>query len=73
MAKNSDHYIDNKLFYSEMIEWKNQVKSAEETDDPKPPVTQYIGECFLLIAERLSTRPKLCKLSVPRRNGWRCD
>ena len=57
MAKNSDHYIDNKLFYSEMIEWKNQVKSAEEIDDPKPPVTQYIGECFLLIAERLSTRP----------------
>ena len=57
MAKNSDHYIDNKLFYSEMIEWKIQVKSAEETDDPKPPVTQYIGECFLLIAERLSTRP----------------
>ena len=57
MAKNSDHYIDNKLFYSEMIEWKNQVKSAEETDDPKPPVTEYIGQCFLLIAERLSTRP----------------
>ncbi len=25
--------------------------------DPKPQVTEYIGECFLLIAERLSTRP----------------
>ena len=51
------HYIDNKHFFAEMVKWKEQVKDAQETDDPKPPVTEYIGECFLLIAERLSTRP----------------
>ena len=51
------HYIDNKEFFSEMVKWKTLVVEAEESGDPKPPVTEYIGQCFLLIAERLSTRP----------------
>ena len=51
------HYIDNKEFFSEMVKWKTLVIDAEESGDPKPPVTEYIGQCFLLIAERLSTRP----------------
>jgi len=53
----SDHYVDNKKFFAEMVAWKKLVKEAEDLDDPKPQVTEYIGECFLLIAERLSTRP----------------
>ena len=40
-----------------MVKWKTAVIEAEDTDQSKPPVTEYIGECFLLIAERLSTRP----------------
>ena len=51
------HYIDNKEFFAEMAKWKELVVSAEDSGDPKPPVTEYIGQCFLLIAERLSTRP----------------
>ena len=51
------HYVDNKKFFAEMVAWKKLVKEAEDLDDPKPQVTEYIGECFLLIAERLSTRP----------------
>ena len=53
----SDHYVDNKKFFAEMVKWKDLVKQAEDVGDPKPQVTEYIGECFLLIAERLSTRP----------------
>ena len=53
----SDHYVDNKKFFAEMVKWKDLVKQAEHVGDPKPQVTEYIGECFLLIAERLSTRP----------------
>ena len=52
-----DHYVDNKKFFAEIVAWKELVKEAEDLDDPKPQVTEYIGECFLLIAERLSTRP----------------
>ena len=53
----TNHYVDNKKFLQEMTDWKKRVRDAEESDDPTPQVTEYIGECFLLIAERLATRP----------------
>jgi len=59
MAKRqrSTHYVDNKKFLEAMKEWKQRCKEAEEEDDPQPPVTNYIGECFLKIANHLSYRP----------------
>ena len=54
MSKEKVNYIDNKEFFVAMSEWKVRVIEAEEQDDPKPPVTDYIGECFLKIAQRLS-------------------
>ena len=53
----SSHYVDNEKFYEEMISWKKVVNEAAEMGEPKPPVTDYIGTCFLEIAERLSHRP----------------
>ena len=40
-----------------MKEWKERCKELEELGDPQPPVTNYIGECFLKIANHLSYRP----------------
>tara|TARA_R100000005_G_C4793144_1_gene88843 strand:- start:46 stop:504 length:459 start_codon:yes stop_codon:yes gene_type:complete len=40
-----------------MIEWKTKVIEAEDSGDPRPPVTNYIGECFLKISEKLANRP----------------
>tara|TARA_R100000008_G_C3579547_1_gene167504 strand:- start:641 stop:1207 length:567 start_codon:yes stop_codon:yes gene_type:complete len=57
MTKKANHYIDNKEFYAAMIEWKKDITEAEECDEPRPPVTDYIGECFLKIAEHLSYKP----------------
>jgi len=48
------HYIDNKQFFSAMCEWKELVNEADELGEPRPPVTSYIGECFMKIAEHLS-------------------
>ena len=53
----SVHYVDNAQFLIAMKDWKNNCISAEETGDPQPPVTNYIGECFLKIANHLSYRP----------------
>ena len=53
----SSHYVNNKEFFEAMKEWKKTVHECEEADEPKPPVTDYIGECFLKIAEHLSYRP----------------
>ena len=54
---NEKHYINNEEFFDAMSEWKKVVIETQEIGDKKPPVTDYIGECFLKIAERLSYRP----------------
>lgn len=57
MRKQRTHYIDNKEFYKQMVAWKKEVKAAEDSDDPMPPVTHYIGECIMKIADHLSQKP----------------
>lgn len=51
------NYINNEDFLVAMIEYKKKIEESENKDEDRPPVPDYIGECFLLIAERLSYRP----------------
>jgi hypothetical protein len=51
------HYVNNKKFCDEMIEWKAKVLEAREVGDPIPPVTSYIGQCFMEIAQNLAKKP----------------
>jgi len=51
------HYVNNKEFLQAMIDWKASVLEAEANDEARPQVTNYIGECFLKIANHLSYRP----------------
>ena len=51
------HYVDNKKFLEAMIEYRVRCTNAEEQKESKPDVTNYIGECFLKIANHLSYRP----------------
>ena len=53
----STHYVDNKIFLSAMIEFKELYNIAEKNKEESPPVSDYIGECFLKIATHLSYRP----------------
>ena len=55
--KKSVHYVDNKQFLQAMIEWKDKCNVNESLGKRQPPVTNYIGECFLKIATHLSYRP----------------
>ena len=55
--KVTQHYVDNKKFLEAMIIHKEKVKKAIENNKTKPDVTNYIGECFLKIANHLSYRP----------------
>ena len=55
--KKSVHYVDNKAFLEAMKEWKIKCKDAEALGEAQPPVSNYIGECFLKIANNLSYRP----------------
>ena len=56
-AKTLRHYIDNEKFCKCMSEWKKLVHIAEQCGEKRPPVTDYIAESFLKIAEHLSHRP----------------
>jgi hypothetical protein len=55
--KPTTHYIDNKLFYTEMVKFWNTCQEAKKNGDPRPPIPEYVGKCIMLIAQRLSTRP----------------
>ena len=55
--KKTEHYVNNKQFLTAMVEYKEQCKLAETEKEIRPPVTHYIGECFLKIANHLSYRP----------------
>tara|TARA_Y100000310_G_C20533514_1_gene739695 strand:+ start:526 stop:1125 length:600 start_codon:yes stop_codon:yes gene_type:complete len=54
--KNPNHYVDNKEFYKALCEWKDEYNEAMSSGDDKPPLTNYIGECFVMMAEGLSKR-----------------
>ena len=63
VKKKSVHYVDNKKFLLAMVEWKDKCKDYEDDDDYTPPLTNYIGECFLKIATHLSYRPNFINYS----------
>ena len=56
-AKQKPHYVDNKKFLEAMIEYRDRCEKAKNRNRKKPEVTNYIGECFLKIANHLSFRP----------------
>jgi hypothetical protein len=69
--KKSDHYIDNQKFFDVMRDWKILVDAADKCGTPHPPVTEYIGECFMKIAENLSRKPNF--INYPYRDEMISD
>jgi hypothetical protein len=55
--KKTIHYVDNKKFLDEMLKSKETCKEFGDDKKSFPSIPDYIGECFMKIAERLSYRP----------------
>ena len=55
--KKSEHYVNNKDFYQALVEYKKQVDDAKEKGLPKPKISNYLGDCFLRIANHLAYKP----------------
>tara|TARA_B100002019_G_scaffold202877_1_gene175898 strand:+ start:129 stop:626 length:498 start_codon:yes stop_codon:yes gene_type:complete len=55
--KRSVHYVNNKEFLAALIAYRESVELAATRGDPKPQITNYLGECFLKIATHLSFKP----------------
>lgn len=49
------HYINNEDFLAAIVQYKADVKEAEDSGSPKPRIPEYIGECLLKIATKLAT------------------
>ena len=55
--KKAEHYVNNKEFLAAILEYKKSIEKAELEGEPKPRITNYLGECFLKIATHLSYKP----------------
>ena len=53
----SEHYVNNKEFLEALVVFKTKCAAAKEAGEPRPPISNYIGECFLKIATHLSYKP----------------
>ena len=53
----SEHYVNNKEFLEALVVFKSQCAAAKEKGEPRPVISNYIGECFLKIATHLSYKP----------------
>jgi hypothetical protein len=57
MTIKQKHYINNADFLKALVDYKEACKQAKKEKKPKPAIPNYIGECFMKIAEGLSHKP----------------
>lgn len=59
----SRHYINNKEFLQALIDHKVNVNKAKAEGTEKPQVPEYIGECFIKIANQLAFKSNFINYS----------
>lgn len=55
--KKPKQYVNNADFLAALIDYKERCKLAKKNKTEPPPIPNYIGECFMKIAEGLSHKP----------------
>jgi len=63
MTKKPNHYINNADFLKALTDYKELCETAEKEKKSEPPIPNYIGECFLKIADHLSRKPNFVSYS----------
>ena len=61
--KKPKHYVNNADFLKALIEYKEKCDEANKNDKEEPNIPNYVGECFLKIAEHLSRKPNFISYS----------
>jgi hypothetical protein len=56
-AKKPKQYVNNADFLAALVDYKERCKEAKKNKAEPPPIPNYIGECFMKIAEGLSHKP----------------
>jgi hypothetical protein len=61
--RKTTEYVNNKRFFDEIVAYQKRVEEAKEKGLDLPRIPDYIGQCLLKIAERLSTKPNFINYS----------
>ena len=61
--KKPKHYVNNADFLDALVVYKEKCDVAKEAGKEDPQIPNYIGECFLKIAEHLSRKPNFISYS----------
>lgn len=61
--KKTKHYVNNADFLEALIAYKKSCDEAKAKKKDEPSIPNYIGECFLKIAEHLSRKPNFISYS----------
>lgn len=59
--REGEHYVNNREFSQCVVDYVNSVKKAKTENTEIPRITEYIGRCFLRIAEGLSHKPNFIR------------
>lgn len=55
-AKLERHYVDKEAFYKALVERRPLVLEAEDSDEPKPQASDFIGKCVIDICTNLAKK-----------------
>ena len=55
--RKKNHYVNNENFLQAVMKHKENCEKARQKGKQLPKIPDYIGECLLSIADRLSTKP----------------
>lgn len=56
MAKKRNMYVNNKTLYEHMKVYRKSYLDAMAKGEQRPPLPNYVGQCILLIAQRMATK-----------------
>ena len=63
IPKEKENYVNNKEFTSSVVTYVDQLKKSKENDSSEPRIPEYVGECFLKIANGIAKRPNFSRYS----------
>lgn len=58
--ENDTHYVNNSDFSGAVVDYVIEAHRYKEKNKEVPNIPEYIGDCFMRIAEGLSHKPNFC-------------
>ena len=76
IEKTQNHYVDNKELFKALVAWQTDLRKAAKKNLPKPQLPDYVAECMMKMANRLSQKAGFVNYCVDEttqaltKRGW---